>query len=275
MQSQIQKNIFKNGGRTFYYSSLFFPKSIRDKVTVLYSFLRVADDLVDAIPSKEKRYFEFKNEYIKADRLGYSKDLIIDSFVKLKNELGFDDEWIEAFFTAMEMDLHGHKFTTIRETLNYTYGVAEIVGFMMAKILELPKEAMHFAQVFGRAGQYANMIRDIAEDLELGRIYMPAEDMETFKLKSLAFDYTLNHKEEFLKFTEFQLGRHDAWMLETEKGYKLIPKRYRITVKTAGDLYNHWTMDEIKKDPFVIYKKSVKPSKLRVLLTGIRNSFLA
>jgi len=68
----------------------------------------------------------------------------------------------------------------------------------------------------------------------------------------------------------FQVGRYRAWQKEAEKGFHFIPKQYLVPIKTASDLYS-WTADIIEQDPFIVYEKKIKPGKIHVLVTGIKN----
>ena len=82
MASNEQKEIFKQGSTTYYLSSLFFPKKIRDDVFTLYAFVRVADDYVDNIPAQQKEFFVFVKETRRAYKTKQSSNHIIDSFIR-------------------------------------------------------------------------------------------------------------------------------------------------------------------------------------------------
>lgn len=272
--------IFKKASKTHYYASLFFPVNVRQNVEQLYIFLRVVDDLVDADPSKREQYFQLKELYYFLNaNLTYSlhlsklddqtKELIL-AFVMLKKEFQFHDEWVDAFFSSMEMDLDAFTYATIDETLRYTYGVAEVVGLMMSRLMGLDEKAYESAQQLGRAAQFINMIRDINEDIQLGRIYMPQEDLEKFSLSSLDEAYILKHRENFDHFIYFELQRFYEWLELARKGFTYIPGRYRIPILTIADIYE-WTAKKIGEDPTIIYRKKVKPTKQRVITSALRN----
>ena len=75
----------------------------------------------------------------------------------------------------------------------------------------------------------------------------------------------------FEGFIRGQLDRYRVWQAEAEAGYRFIPKRYLVPIKSAGDMYN-WTAETIAKDPFVVYSRKVKPGRGRILAQVIRNS---
>jgi phytoene synthase len=270
MDYSSQYLILKKSSKTFFYSSKFLPQEIRDEVAVLYAFLRTVDNFVDEIPSQSLEYHAFKNEYYKALRSGVSENSIIREFINLKNKKEFEDIWIDSLFHSMEMDLNGRSYDHIEQTVDYIHGVAEVVGFMMSRILNLQSEAYYAAQMLGRAVQYGNIIRDISEDNSLKRLYFPKTDFESVGLVSLDEAYVKENKEKFLQFMQIQFDRYFTWLEEAKKGFSFIPLKYLITVKTASDMYE-WTINEIRKDPFHVYEGKIKPSKKRVIMTALKN----
>ena len=134
-------SIFHQGSKTMFYSSLFFPKKIRNDVFVCYAFVRRADDLVDRVPQDKQGFNWFKNKYEQAKQGKKTGDIVIDSFVDLEHRRSFDSSWTEAFLKSMEMDLTKKTYDTLEELLNYVYGAAEIMGLYMANILGIHKES--------------------------------------------------------------------------------------------------------------------------------------
>jgi len=269
---KLMNEIFKKGGKTYYYSSMFFPKDIRKDVSILYSFVRTADDFVDDIPQQEQEFYEFKSTYEMALSTGEnSGDEVIDAFIDLMQRQGFDEDWTDAFLHSMEMDLVKSEYETLKDLKEYLYGSAEVIGLMMDKILKLPEESYRPARHLGRAMQYANFIRDIEEDIELDRQYFPTEDLKKHGLSSLRLSETRNKKDSFSQFIHEQVSRYERWQEVAEEGFRFIPKRYLIPIKTASDMYK-WTARGIRRSPFRVYDEKLKPSKLRIVLKGIFNS---
>ena len=263
-------SIFQKGSKTYFYSSLFFPTIIRKDVFVLYGFFRKADDFVDSIPQDINGFYNFKEKYYKSLKGYKTRDIVIDSFVHLLKEKEFDPQWVDSFFKSMEMDLTKKTYQTIDETLEYIYGAAEVIGLMMVKILGLDNNTYEYAKYLGRSMQYINFIRDIAEDLICKRIYFPLEEIEKYGLKSLEYDYTKNNIENFTDFIIEQIRHYCDWQFIAEKGFKYIPKRYLIPVKTASEMYK-WTAGQILKEPFVVYSYKVKPFLTHILTKTIQN----
>ena len=269
MVAEKHEQIFRSGSKTYYFSSRFFPPAVRRDVYALYGFVRVADNLVDDQPVDPTAFYAFRRTYTEALRSGKaSGDVIIDAFLELQRRKQFDPAWTEAFLDSMEHDLSSSTCDTLDEVLTYIYGSAEVIGLYMARIMDLSEEAFGYAAMLGRAMQYINFIRDIKEDLAIGRRYLP---LAQSGLSSLDSEYTRQHPQQFCDFIRAEIKRYQLWQKEAEKGYRYIPRRYRIPIMTAADMYC-WTAQQIAKDPFIVYVKRVKPPKARILRKGIAHS---
>ena len=268
---KIHRDIFKAGSKTYFNSSLFFPKRVREEVFILYAFVRVADNHVDAIPQDADGFARFRERYTTAVQGEITGDPVVDSFVQLASLRNFDPLWTEAFFKSMEMDLYKKNYDSLEETLEYIHGSAEVIGLFMARIMRLPGEADYPACRLGRSMQYINFIRDIAEDNSLGRRYLPLEESG---LDSLKEEETRSKPDQFRSFMQLQTERYKEWQRQAEEGYSLIPRQYRIPIKTAGDMYT-WSAGIIEKDPFIVYRQKVKPSRPRIMAAIAANIFRA
>ena len=263
-------SIFKQGSKTYFYSSMFFPTYIKKEVFELYGFVRKADNFVDSNPQNIQGFYDFKNNYYKALNGKKTDDIVINAFVKLAENKGFEPEWTDAFLESMEMDITKNTYQTLDETLRYIYGSAEVIGLYMAKIMNLSDEAYYYAKYLGRAMQYINFIRDIAEDIELGRTYFPQTDLKRYNLENLNLEETNKKPEDFINFINKQLQRYLSWQNLAEEGYRYIPKRYLISIKTASEMYN-WTAAQILKNPYVVYSKKIKPMVKQIITTTFLN----
>ena len=275
MSDAVQARVFKAGSTTYFNSSLFFPPAMRAEVFALYGFVRVADNFVDAVPQEAEAFHRFVARYRAAWAGTPADDAIIDDFVALARRLGFDPAWTDAFLASMEADLSKRFYRTEAEMLAYVYGSAEAIGLYMAKIMRLPAEAQFAAQRLGRAMQVINFIRDAAEDAAMGRRYLPLE-RDGVRLLDVpddwlpAREWAQANPEKWTAFLRGHLERYAAWQAEAEAGYRFIPRRPRMAVRTAGDMYN-WTARQIAADPFVVFDRKVKPKKGRIVAQALWN----
>ncbi len=185
-----EKQIFKNGSTTYYWSSLFFPEHTRDDVFKLYSFVRITDDFVDAVPQDKKSFVQLKKSWNKivkdgkppSKRLHADIRLAVQNMYDVYTKHTLEKAWITAFLDAMQADLSKKEYKTLKETKTYMYGSAEVIGLMMAKIIGVPESGYEAARLQGRAMQYINFIRDIAEDNTLGRQYIPSSELKKYQI---------------------------------------------------------------------------------------------
>ena len=278
----LEKDIFKRGSTTYYWSSKSFPKGVRDDVFKLYSFVRVVDDYVDQVPSDKESFNQIKKRWstrrkeLLAGQISKPLDKSVNetvlyniAYIVYRYEC--DVQWVDAFLSSMEMDIKKRKYENIEQSLEYIYGSAEVIGLFMSKIMEMPVKPYRYAMYQGRAMQWVNFIRDIAEDNVLGRCYFPADKLKEFGLNSLSKVEVESKPEKFREFVRAQIDLYREWQTEAEKGYEYVPRRLRVPLKTANDMYG-WTADVIYKDPMIIYKKKVKPTKAQVLKQAAKNS---
>jgi 15-cis-phytoene synthase len=308
---KLQLEIFRNASKTYYYSSLFFPKKFKDDVFTLYAWVRLADNFVDVIPQQKKEFLEFKKiTFAKIDALESRTDsrkilmstrktnfdspesnsvlsdetlAIILEFVKLYERKKFKREWITAFLDAMESDLKKVLIKNKTELENYMYGSAGVIGYMLCAIFEIKltqKNAYVAAKNLGYSMQYINFIRDISEDTQLGRTYLYEFRESTTQKPNNAQVKTKSPKDvnqkEAQKISSLQrhLLEYKRYAKSAEKGYSFLPYRIRVCVLTAQSLYL-WTAKKIAQNPKIVFERKVKPSHLKILMNFIQSLGLA
>lgn len=290
--------IFRSGSTTYYWSSKFFSPTVRKDVAKLYSFVRVADNFVDAIPQDKKGFDAFERSWRRAatgkklrSKNNDTTNRVVTNMYEVAQKYHFDYAWIDAFLSSMRMDLKGRTYKNLDDTLEYIYGSAEVIGLMMLAILrpdiiqiaqgakdkssdaltpieQQARRVCDYAKLQGRAMQYINFIRDIDEDAQLGRCYFPQSELEKYGVISIDYKGAMRHPPEFREFIEGQIAYYNEWQAEANKGFRYIPYRQRIALRTAVDMYN-WTAREIAQSAFVVFDKKVKPSKFRVIMRAI------
>ena len=264
--------IFKKGSTTYYNSTKLFPKAIRKDVTTLYSFVRVADNFVDSVPQDVKGFKNFRNEYNRALEGKEIDNSLIQNFIELSERMEFEKEWIEAFLDSMEMDTNKSKYENLDELNVYLYGSSEVIGLMMNRVMKIDESADEASRYLGKAMQFINFIRDIDEDLDLNRTYFPKDTLRKFGLNGLTRGEARRKPQQFEDFIRSQIKIYFDWQKKAEIGFNYIPKRMRVAVKTASDMYL-WTAKQIYKNPFIVYDIQIKPTWDRVILKGIKNCF--
>jgi len=89
-------------------------------------------------------FYNFKEKYYKAIDGKKTDDLVVNMFANLVQDKDFDKKWVDAFLYSMEMDITKNRYETLDETIKYIYGSAEVIGLMMSKIMDLPKESQYY-----------------------------------------------------------------------------------------------------------------------------------
>ncbi|HSX32642.1 MAG TPA: phytoene/squalene synthase family protein [Candidatus Saccharimonadales bacterium] len=277
---KVEDGIFKTGSTTYYWSTQLFPKAVRHDVLKLYSFLRVADDYVDAHPPQAHHFKMLRTAWNTAapdphfvttpEPEDTVDERVIKNIVGLTRTHAFDNAWVEAFWDAMQADLDHAEYHILDDSLRYVHGSAEVVGLMMAKIMGLSPASYQTAMLQGRAMQWINFIRDVGEDLTLGRSYFPAADIQEAGLTKLDKDNAHKDPAAFRRLIRLELRRYKDWQHEASQGFGYVPGMLRPALKTAVDMYD-WTAAKIAKDPFIVFEQPVKPSKGHVFIRGIRN----
>mgnify|MGYP005836634357 CR=1 FL=1 len=276
----FQRTIFQRGSKTYFNSSMFFPKPVRERVFTLYAFVRRADDFVDAQPQDAEGFFRFRAytervlglvpKHPAADLPSAEDRAVIHAYAALGRNIGFDPLWTVAFLDAMEADLYKNRYDSLEECLVYMYGSAEVIGLFMSRCMDLPHTAYEAARLLGRAMQYINFIRDVAEDRSLGRRYLPLDgEVEDI----VDPQWASAHPERFSQWLQGHLHRYRQWQKDAIAGYRYIPYRYRLPIKTAADMY-WWTAKTIEQEPLVVFKRKVKPGKARIILQFTANLFI-
>ena len=262
--------IFQRGSTTYYNSTKLFQKEIRKDVTTLYSFVRIADNYVDAVPQDIEGFTNFKNNYYDALNGKKMDNLVIRNFIELSQRMNIEQEWVDSFLESMEMDTVKSEYNNLEELNKYLYGSSEVIGLMMNRVMNLDERADESARYLGKAMQFINFIRDIDEDLDSNRTYFPKDTLSKFGLSGLTRGEARRKPKQFEAFIKSQIALYFKWQKKAEAGFEYIPKRMRVAVITASDMYA-WTAMRINNDPFVVYSAQIKPTKYRVLLSGLKN----
>ncbi len=282
MPSAESTKIFKAASTTYFTSSLFFPSRIQEKIFTLYAFVRVADNYVDSIPQNAEGFYRFRAAYyayvtsqaLPADfSLDPTTQSIIKNFVTLQNLHSFKQVWVDAFLKAMELDLYKAQYHTMAELKSYMYGSAEVIGLMICACLGIDTKAYPTARLLGRAMQYANFLRDVAEDITLGRQYIPDEVLHVYGLPELSYKTAEEQPTAFAALYRNEGSRYHHWNSAAQNGFVFLPLYARIPVATATHMYT-WTVQTICRNPLFVFKKKIKPTKLQVVQAAITEWFI-
>lgn len=264
---------YQKADRTKHFWSLkLFPKGIRDDVSKLYSFVQVVHGLVDQLNPDivgfehicKKWKTAKKSLGLGALREGDSvNDVALKNISYIVHRYSIDPVLIDAFLESMKMDLSHKPFDSMNDIQEYMYGSSEVLALMVSKVIGLPEEAYDLAKLQGRTIQHIHFISSMASATKLGRQYFPKDEIALFGLKNLSEKEISRKPAEFREFMQHQVSRYQLWQKDADKVFRFIPKRSRIAVRTAADMYS-WSAKKIYEDPMIVFKDRVAPNRLRL-----------
>ena len=174
--------------RSFYFASVALPREKKRAAYAVYAFCRYADDLVDRAASTEGVEAALLRVGSEFDRLTsgtLSSPPFAPAFACAVNRYGIGRQPFMDLLKGVAMDLGPVRIADWPALRDYCYHVASVVGLMMARIFELRDEAGRERAVeLGIAMQLTNIIRDVGEDYRMGRIYLPADEMDAHGVRA-------------------------------------------------------------------------------------------
>ncbi len=257
-------------GKTYYLATLLLPKAKRKYVHALYGFARYADEIVDDLQStlsvEEKAHAlnTWGAKIVSDLKTGKSDDAIGRALIDTVQRFAIPHEHFEAFLHSMTMDLTVQEYQTYEDLLEYVYGSAAVIGLEMVPVLgALDDAAYEAAEKLGIAFQLANFIRDVSEDLDRGRIYLPiAELAEHGVTREMLEERVLTPQ--IVSALKFQIARVRQLQSEATPGIAMLAARSRPCIEAASELYCG-IVDEVEKIGYDIFNSRAKTSTARRL----------
>jgi phytoene synthase len=234
------RELNKRYGTTYYWSTYALPKVKRHHVHALYAFCRHADDIVDdlgPVPAdvRAKALADFGDRFFGDLAVGRSDDLVLRAVVHTVRAFDIDPDCFRRFLRSMTMDLTVATYETWEDLRRYMDGSAAVIGEMMLPILEpLSPEALPHARDLGDAFQLTNFLRDVAEDLDRGRVYLPQEDLRRFGADPALRRVT----PAWVELMRFEIDRARELYRSADRGIALLPPSSARCVRSARVLYS-------------------------------------
>ena len=262
------KRLNAQHGKTYYLATLLLPPAKRPFVHALYGFARYADEIVDDLAStlsdaqKAEALEKWGSSVIADIKSGKSHDHIGAALVDTVKRFDIPISYFEAFLKSMQMDLTITQYQSYEDLMEYVYGSAAVIGLQMLPILgTLSDEAYVAAEKLGVAFQLANFIRDVGEDLDRGRVYLPLQELAKHGVtRQMLEARTLTP--EIKSALKEQIARVRKLQAEASSGIKMLSPESRACIEAASELYCG-IVDEVEKIDYEIFKKRAKTSTWR------------
>jgi phytoene synthase len=212
------------------------------------------------------RLASFAEQFRTSLAAGISPDPVMAAVVHTVITCRIPQEYFDRFFGAMAMDLTTTSYETWEDLRTYIEGSAAVIGEMMLPVLEPTSQAARApARSLGLAFQLTNFIRDVAEDLDRGRVYLPQDDLRLF-------DVDLERRKvtpEWRAFLGYEIERNRALYSFADTGIAMLPPRSARCVGTARVLYSQ-ILDEIERNGYDVFSQRARISTLRKAATAAR-----
>ncbi len=260
---QLCRKLNAQHGKTYFLATRLLPPGKRPFVHALYGFARYADEIVDDLAStltieqKTEALTSWGDQVLNELRQGSSADPVAAALVDTVNRWQIPIAHFEAFLKSMKMDLNVTQYSTYDDLYEYVYGSAAVIGLQMVPILEpISDDAYEPAKDLGIAFQLANFIRDVGEDLERGRIYLPIEDLTKFDITVEEFkERKVTRKvKELLKY---EIARVRDLERSAIPGIKLLSPASQPCIDAARILYCG-IVDAVEEIDYQVFDKRAK-----------------
>ncbi len=259
-------------GKTYYLATLLLPPAKRPHVHALYGFARYADEIVDDLASNltldEKAFVlkKWSNQVLSDIKSGSSNDPIAAAVVDTTSRFKIPIAHFEAFLHSMNMDLSVRQYQTYEDLHEYVYGSAAVIGLQMVSVLgtispDAVTSANEAAEKLGIAFQLANFIRDVGEDLDRGRVYLPMTELEAHGVNRQMLEARVTTPQIKSALKE-QIQRVRRLQNESTAGIKLLTPGARQCIQAASQLYCG-IVEEVEKIDYQIFTKRAKTSNWR------------
>lgn len=257
-------------GTTYYWGARLLPRDQRVDVYTVYALCRLADDIVDephrvdpAVPGHDgsdpgERLRAFEQHFWSSIDAGGSDEPVMAAVVDSLRRRGTDPECFDRFFRAMELDLTRTTWETWEDLRDgYMEGSAAVIGEMMLPVLE-PRspDATGPARALGQAFQLTNFLRDVGEDLDRGRVYLPQEDLRRHGVDPHARAVTPAWRSMMAE----QVERNRALYREAAPGIAMLPRAGARCVASALRMYAR-ILDLVEQADYDVFTRRLRVSR--------------
>ena len=270
----------KHHAKTFYFASHVLPAQKRSDAYAVYAFCRYVDDQIDLAPDETARREAFSRlqrllqaAYEPAAESTRETELLPwwPAYLETIQRRAIPQNYFQDLLAGVEMDRGQVRIKTWEELETYCYHVASVVGLIMVHVLTEPSpELLKPARDLGTAMQLTNILRDIREDWERDRLYLPLIELEKFGLKP---DDIAVHRMSgsFRDMMRFQIGRARAYYSYAEPGIAALPNDgSRFCARLMSTVYGA-ILDEIERADYEVYRGRVRVSFARKLWLSLRS----
>jgi len=256
------RTITRREAKNFYYAFLTLPAAKRRAIYAAYAFCRLCDDSVDEETSADAKLKALSDLQANLDNTysGSASSPVYVALADVARNYKIPQAYFQEIILGVESDLVKDRFQNFDELKEYCYRVASVVGLICLQIFGYEDDdAKEYAVDLGLAMQLTNIIRDVREDLDMGRVYLPQDEMARFGYSEEDLKNGVRN-EAFLELMRFQSQRAREYF---DRGFKLLPylsRRSRACPAVLGALYSK-VLDRIEASDYDVLESRVSLSK--------------
>ena len=253
------RNVARSRAKNFYYSFVLLSPQQRKAMCAIYAFMRYCDDLSDEPGASRTAVERWQADMEEALQGRFADHPVWPAFHHTVRRFGIPHEYFRQMIAGISSDLEPRTLQTFDELYRYCYQVASVVGLTIIHIFGFDtRSALPLAEKCGVAFQLTNILRDIREDAERGRIYLPAEDLERFGVSAEDLR-TGKRSPEFLALMQFEAARARSYYDESRPLLELIHPRSRSSLWALISIYSN-LLDRIVETNYDVFTRRVRLS---------------
>jgi 15-cis-phytoene synthase len=253
------RSVARKRARNFYYSFLLLTPQQRKAMCAIYAFMRHCDDLSDDPGASRAAIDQWRAGMQDALQGRYSGHPLWPAFHHTVRRFGIPPVYFEEMIAGVLSDLDPRRVQSFDELYRYCYQVASVVGLTVIHIFGFDTpSALPLAEKCGVAFQLTNILRDVREDYQHGRIYLPADDLERFGVSEE--DLRKGRKSNaFVELMRFEVKRARQYYRESQPLLELIHPRSRRSLWALIAIYST-LLDRIESSNYDVLVRRVRLS---------------
>ena len=251
------RRVARSRAKNFYYSFLLLSGQQRKAMCAIYAFMRYCDDLSDEPGANQAAMDRWRGEAEEALEGRFSDHPVWPAFHYTVRRFGIPREYFREMIDGVASDLVPRRIETFDELYRYCYQVASVVGLTTIHIFGFDTpSALPLAEKCGVAFQLTNILRDIREDAERDRIYLPAEDLRSFGVSETDLREG-NRSEAVLRLLRFEAERARRYYSESRPLLDLVHPRSRSSLLALITIYSR-LLDRIVETNYDVFSHRVR-----------------
>jgi len=251
------RDVSRRRAKNFYYSFVLLKNEQRDAMCAIYAFMRYCDDLTDeAATTTLETMRQWRGDLDKALAGDFGDHPVWPAFHHAVTRYKIPHTYFHDMIDGVSSDLVPQNIQTFAELYEYCYRVASVVGLTIIHIFGFDdRKALELAEKCGIAFQLTNILRDVQEDIGLGRVYLPAEDLERFGVRPASISYT----SEFIELMRFEANRARAYYNEAMPLIKMVHPGSRASLWALIQIY-YRLLGRIEQKQFRVLDQRIRLS---------------